>query len=303
LFEASHDRETGGLTMRLRSWLFVPGDSERKLEKIAVCGADAVIIDLEDSVAADRKAFARGLVTDWLATHSTIAPRIFIRVNALTTGMSADDCQVAATPGVTGIMLPKAEGGKSAAEADMLLRVAEAEAGLDDGALAIAAIATETAYGVLTAGTYSASSARLIALAWGAEDLSADIGATSARNSDGSFTPLFQHARTMTLLGAAAANVAAIDGIVADFRDEDGLKREAADAFRDGFSGKMAIHPAQVAAINAAFTPPAAELERSQAIIAAFEAAPGAGVVALDGRMLDMPHLRLARRLLALGGL
>jgi citrate lyase subunit beta / citryl-CoA lyase len=286
--------------MAMRSWLFVPADSERKLAKVAGCGADCIIIDLEDSVAADRKTHARAIARNWLS-QANPPGRIYVRVNALSTGMTAADCAIAALPGVHGIVLPKAEGGASVAEADVMLRVAEAEADREDGSLQIMAIATETARGVMAAGRYGAASPRLSALAWGVEDLGAEIGAHSARDALGALTPLFAHARTMTLLGAADAGVAAIDGIFADYRDEAGLAAECSAAMRDGFAGKLAIHPAQVPVINAAMQPSPAVLDHARAVVAAFDASGGAGVISLDGRMLDLPHLKLAKRILAAG--
>ncbi len=285
--------------MAQRSWLFVPGDSPAKMAKIAGCGADCVIIDLEDSVAAEVKAGARENIKYFLANWKTAksAPKIYVRVNALSTGLTADDLAFAASQATAGIMLPKAEGGANVGELAAMIRVAEARADLVDGVTKIIAIATETARGVLNAGTYDGASHRLQALAWGAEDLSADIGAHSARDSDGNFTPLFAYARTVVLLGAASAGVSAIDGIYADFRDVGGLGEECAKAFRDGFTGKMAIHPAQIETINRAFTPSDAALAHARAVVDAFTAAGNSGVISLNGQMLDRPHLRLAERL------
>ena len=287
--------------MAHRSWLFVPGDSPAKLAKIAGCGADAVIVDLEDSVSLERKAVARDTTHEFLSSWKTQAgaPALYVRVNGLSTGMTRDDLAAAISPSTTGIMLPKAEGGPSVGELAAMLRVAEARENLPDGQTKIIAIATETARGVLNAGTYGDFSPRLEALAWGAEDLSAEIGAHAARDPSGQFTPLFAHARTTVLLGASAAGVAAIDGIYADFKDEAGLRTECLEALRDGFTGKMAIHPAQIAVINAAFTPSPAAIARAQEIITAFAAAGNAGVVNLGGRMFDRPHLKLAERVLA----
>jgi citrate lyase subunit beta / citryl-CoA lyase len=295
-----HDEESAGI-MPQRSWLFVPGDSPSKLAKIAECGADCAIIDLEDSVVAGAKAGARANAKDFLANWKTVgsAPKIYVRVNALGTGLTAQDLTSAVSPSTAGVMLPKAEGGKSVSELAAMLRVAEARAGLEDGVTKIIAIATESARGVLNAGTYADSSGRLEALTWGAEDLSADIGAYATRDCRGNYTPLFSYARTMVLLGAANAGVAAIDGINADFYDEDGLEQECADAFRDGFSGKMAIHPAQIQTINDGFTPSEAALSNARAIVDAFALAGNSGVIKFDGRMLDKPHLKLAERIIA----
>ena len=289
--------------MLQRSWLFVPADSISKLAKIDSCGADCVIIDLEDSVAAAAKDIARENTKDFLTIWkpAKAMPEIYVRVNGLATGLTAEDLAFAVSPATAGIMLPKAEGGQSVGELAAMLRVAEARAGTKDGALKIIAIATETARGVLNSGTYDGCSQRLTALAWGAEDLSADIGAHTARDSHGNFTPLFAYARTMVLLGAANACVLAIDGIFGDFRDDAGLRNQCLDAIRDGFTGKMAIHPAQVAIINAAFTPSPFALLNARKIVEAFAAAGNPGVISLDGRMLDRPHLKLAKRILVQG--
>ena len=287
--------------MANRSWLFVPGDSLSKLAKIANCGADCVIIDLEDSVAAETKQNARENTRDFLANWKTqqSSPKLYVRVNALNTGLTGDDLSAAVSVATTGVMLPKSDGGQSVAELTTMMRVAEARAGVEDGATKIIAIATETARGVLNADSYPNCSKSLEASAWGAEDLSADIGTHSARDSHGHFTPLFAHARTMVLLGAANAGVAAIDGIFADFRNEAGLRQECQDAFRDGFTGKMAIHPAQIAVINEAFTPSINAIANATAIVEAFKNAGDAGVISLNGRMLDRPHLQLAQRVIA----
>ena len=286
--------------MAHRSWLFVPGDSPSKLAKIAGFGAHAVIIDLEDSVSLDRKPVARDTTQAFLNSWETQAdaPALYVRVNGLTTGMTRDDLAAAISPSTTGIMLPKAEGGPSVGELAAMCRVAEAHASLPDGQTKIIAIATETARGVSNAGTYGDCSPRLKALAWGAEDLSADIGAHFARDATGQFTPLFAYARTMVLLGASAAGVSAIDGIYAEFKDEAGLRSECLEALRDGFTGKMAIHPAQIAVINAAFTPSPTAVARARDIITAFASAGDVGVINLGGRMLDLPHLKLAQRVL-----
>lgn len=290
--------------MAHRSWLFVPGDSPNKLAKIAGCGADAVIIDLEDSVAPENKAKARSLTKEFLRywDKPENSPKLYVRANAFGTGLTKDDLVAAVSKNTTGIMLPKAEGGASVSELAAMLRVAEAQAGLEDGVTNIIAIATETARGVINAGTYANCSSRLEAMAWGAEDLSADIGAYSPRDANRNLTPLFAYARTMVLLGAVDAGVVAIDSIYTDFRDEAGLIKECADAFRDGFTGKMAIHPAQIEVINQAFTPSSAALSRAKAIVDAFAAAGNSGVISLDGRMLDRPHLKLAERIIAQAG-
>jgi citrate lyase subunit beta / citryl-CoA lyase len=285
----------------MRSLLFVPADAPAKLEKGLGCGADAIIVDLEDSVAPERKAAAREGAATFLeaAVRRPGRPRLLVRVNALATGLTdADlDAVIAARPDA--IMLPKAEGGASIMHADAKLATREAVAGLPDGHVKIVAIATETAQSLFVAGTYRAASPRLTALTWGAEDLSAELGAEANRDADGCFLDPYRLARTLCLAAAAAAEVLALDTVYVDFRNEAGLRRECEEAHRDGFQGKMAIHPAQVATINDVFTPKPEAVARAKAIIAAFAAAPGAGVVGIGDVMYDRPHLTKAMRLVA----
>jgi citrate lyase subunit beta / citryl-CoA lyase len=286
----------------MRSLLFVPADAPAKLEKGLGCGADAIIVDLEDSVAPERKAAARQGAAAFLETavRRPARPRLLVRVNGLATGLTdADlDAVVAARPDA--IMLPKAEGGASIMHADAKLATREALAGLPDGHVKIVAIATETAQSLFVAGTYRAASPRLSALTWGAEDLSTEFGAEANRDADdGRFLDPYRLARTLCLAAAAAAEVLALDTVYVDFRNEAGLRRECEEARRDGFHGKMAIHPAQVATINDVFTPKPEAVARAQAIVAAFAAAPGAGVVGIGGVMYDRPHLTKALRLIA----
>ncbi|SFP96973.1 citrate lyase subunit beta / citryl-CoA lyase [Mesorhizobium sp. NFR06] len=284
----------------MRSLLFVPGDSERKLEKGFGAGADVVIVDLEDSVAAANKVAARATAADFISSQRRqTGSAIYVRVNDLSTGLTDADLAVLVPVKPDGIMLPKSNSGQDVQQLAAKLRVHEAENGLQDGGIRVLPIITETAAGVLAAASYAGTSARLAGLTWGAEDLSAAIGARSARGGNGRYTDVFRLARTMTILGAAAAEVAAIDTVFPDFRDMAGLEAECREAERDGFTGKMAIHPAQVPVINAAFTPSAEAVERSQAIVDAFAAAGNPGVVGIDGKMYDRPHLRLAERLLA----
>ena len=284
----------------MRSLLFVPGDSERKLEKGFGAGADVVIVDLEDSVAGANKAAARATAAGFISDkrHRT-GPAVFVRVNDLSTGLTGDDLAALVPAKPDGIMLPKSNSGQDVQQLAAKLRVHEAENGLPDGAIRILPIITETAAGVLAAASYAGTSARLAGLTWGAEDLSAAIGARAARDENGRYTDVFRMARTMTILAAGAAEVAAIDTVFPDFRDMATFEKECREAERDGFTGKMAIHPAQVPVINAAFTPSAEAVERSRAIVDAFAAAGNPGVVGIDGKMYDRPHLRLAERLLA----
>ncbi|MET3521739.1 HpcH/HpaI aldolase/citrate lyase family protein [Mesorhizobium abyssinicae] len=284
----------------MRSLLFVPGDSEKKLEKGFGAGADVVIVDLEDSVAAGNKPAARDIAARFIAGHRhQAASAIYVRVNDLSTGLTDDDLAALVPVRPDGIMLPKSNSGQDVQQLSAKLRVHEAENGLPDGAIRILPIITETPMGVLAAGSYAGTSARLAGLTWGAEDLSAAIGARAARDESGRYTDVFRLARTMTILAAGAAEVAAIDTVFPDFRDMAAFQAECREAERDGFTGKMAIHPAQVPVINAAFTPSAEAVRHSQAIVDAFAAAGNPGVVGIDGKMYDRPHLRLAERLLA----
>ena len=285
----------------MRSLLFVPADSPKKLDKAMTSGADALIVDLEDSIAPDGKARARDSAAAFLkaAMASAARPHMMVRVNGLQTGLTDADLDAIAAAKPDAIMLPKAEGGASVIHADAKLAVREAQHGLPDGSIKILPIATETAASLFAAGTFAGASARLIGLTWGAEDLSADIGAQANRDAQGNFLDLYRLARVLCLAGAAAATVPAIDTVYVDFRNADGFRRECEQACRDGFAGKMAIHPAQVPIINEVFTPSAAAIERAQAIVDAFAASPGAGVVGIAGVMYDRPHLARAKRLLA----
>jgi citrate lyase subunit beta / citryl-CoA lyase len=283
----------------MRSFLFVPADSESKLEKAIASGADALILDLEDSISTERKAVARETALAFLkrAPRHDGAPRLYVRVNGLATGLTDDDLAVVAGR-PDGIMLPKAEGGPAVVHLDAKLAVREAQHDLPDGHVRILALATEAAKALFLAGTFAGASARLTGLTWGAEDLSAELGAEANRDAEGGFLDPYRLARSLCLAGAAAAEVQAIDTVYVDFRNADGLRRETEGARRDGFTAKMAIHPAQVPVINEVFTPTAAAIAKAQAIVKAFAAEPGAGVVGIDGVMYDRPHLVRARQLL-----
>ena len=287
----------------MRSWLFVPGDDARKIERALGASADAVIFDLEDSVSLERKDEARRLTLRVLQETGRPAegPRLYVRINALSTPFCEGDLDSVMTGAPDGIMLPKAAGGSDVALLDARLSVREALHEIPDGTTRIAAIATETAAAVFGLGTYAGCSDRLAALTWGGEDLGADIGVAAGR-VDQSWTEPFRLARNLCLFGAAAAGVLAIDTVYTDFRDLDGLRRECAEAARDGFSGKLAIHPDQVPVINEVFAPTPAAILWAERIVAAFAAAGNAGVTSLDGKMLDRPHLRSAERLLARAG-
>lgn len=284
----------------MRSLLFVPGDSEKKLEKGFSALADVVIVDLEDSVAQQNKALARQIAAESIAAlRPNTKSAIYIRVNDLSSGLTDEDLAALVPVRPDGIMLPKSNGGGDVQQLSAKLRVHEAESGLPDGVIKILPIITETAAGVLSAASYSGANSRLSGVTWGAEDLSAAIGARTPRDDNGRYTDVFRLARTMTILAASAADVAAIDTVFPNFRDMAAFEAECIEAERDGFTGKMAIHPAQVPVINAAFTPSPQAIEHSAAIVAAFAAAGNPGVVGIDGKMVDRPHLRLAERLLA----
>ena len=280
--------------MRLRSLLFVPGDRPERMEKALGLGADALILDLEDSVAAAKKDEARRAIADFLARPRATA--LFVRINPLDSGMAEEDIAAVAGGAPDGIMLPKAEGGASVVTLDALLAKAGADRAL------ILPIASETPAAVFGLGSFAGAGARLCGLTWGAEDLPAAIGAASAREDDGSYTPPYQVVRALTLFGAHAAGVPAIETVFPAFRDLDGLAAYAARGARDGFTGMMAIHPTQVAVINAAFTPSDAAVAHARAVVAAFAANPGAGALSLDGKMIDAPHLKQAQRILSLAG-
>ncbi|AZO12561.1 MULTISPECIES: CoA ester lyase [unclassified Mesorhizobium] len=284
----------------MRSLLFVPGDSERKLEKAFGSAADVVIVDLEDSVAFANKTAARAVAASFISgQRRQTSSAIYVRVNDLSTGLTDDDLSELVPVRPDGIMLPKSNSGQDVQQLAAKLRVHEAEHGLPDGGIRILPIITESAAGVLAAASYAGASARLSGLTWGAEDLSAAIGARAARDENGHYTDVFRLARAMTILAAGAAEIVAVDTIFPDFRDMAALEAECREAERDGFTGKMAIHPAQVPVINAVFTPSAEAIERSRAIVDAFAAAGNPGVIGIDGKMYDRPHLRLAERLLA----
>ncbi len=284
----------------MRSLLFIPGDSERKLEKGLTSEADVLLIDLEDSVSAERKTAARRITADFLKSNRSISsPRLFVRINDLSSGLADDDLSAIIPSLPAGILLPKSNSGKDVMRLSAKLNVHEAQTGLSEGITQIIAIITETAIGTLSAASYPDASKRLIGLSWGAEDLSAVIGATAVRDEAGVYTDVFRMARALAILGASAAEVAAIDTVYIDYRNEDGLARECVEAARDGFTAKLAIHPAQLPTINRVFTPSVEAIDQAEQIIAAFAADPSAGVIGIDGKMFDRPHLKRAERLIA----
>ena len=277
--------------MKLRSLLFVPGDRPDRMEKALGAGADALILDLEDAVAPANKQVARHEVAHFLNQHNEM--RIFVRVNPLDSPENEKDLNAVLPSHPDGIVLPKAEGGASVAE--LAKRLTER----GNATAQILPIATETPAAIFQLGSYGGAK-RLLGLTWGAEDLPAAVGAATSRETDGSFTPPYELARSLCLFGAAAAGVLPIDTVYPAFRDLEGLAAYAGRARRDGFLGMLAIHPGQVPVINDAFTPSEKELAHARAVIAAFEANPGAGALSLDGRMIDRPHLLQAQRILSL---
>ena len=281
-----------------RCWLFAPGDSASKIAKALASGADAVIIDLEDSVAADRKADARRTTAEALAQPVPAGVQAWVRINALDTGLAEADLDAVVAAGPAGIVLPKSAGVIDIQALAGELTAREGAARLTPGAIRILPITTETPAALFNLHTYAQAPDRLAGLTWGAEDLSAAIGASTARDQTGSYTPLYELARSLCLAGAAAAGTAAIETVYPDFRDPVGLANYLAKARRDGFSGMMAIHPGQILMIKEAFIPSAEEQEWARQVIELFEANPGVGTLALNGKMIDRPHLLQARRLL-----
>jgi citrate lyase subunit beta/citryl-CoA lyase len=288
----------------MRSLLFVPGDSARKLEKAPGSGADALILDLEDSVALSAKEAARKTCAEFLvaARGDAKRPRLFVRVNALATGLTDADLDAVMAGAPDAIMLPKTVGGADVSHLGAKIAVREAEFGLEDGATGIIAIATENARGIFALGSLAGASHRLRGVAWGGEDLAADVGAERNRGDDGAYTDPYRLARSLTLFAAAAAEVDAIDSVFTNFKDASGLEAECREARRDGFGAKMAIHPAQVPIINEAFTPSDEALAHARAIVDAFAGNPDAGVIGIGGEMIDRPHVKQAERLLRRAG-
>jgi citrate lyase subunit beta / citryl-CoA lyase len=277
--------------MRLRSLLFVPGDRSDRMRKAVSSGADALILDLEDSVAANKKAEARKAVATFLAGPRTLP--IFVRIN----GPDMDeDLRAVVSSRPDGIVLPKAEGGHCIARLDRQLGT------LGDRQARILPIATETPAAIFGLGSYRGVSDRLCGLTWGVEDLSAALGSTIARQPDGRYTAVFETVRALALIAAGAARVPAIETIYPQLGDEEGLKAYALLGRRDGFSGMLAVHPAQIGVINEAFTPSAEEIEWARRVVDAFAANPETGVLSLEGQMLDAPHLARARNILNAGG-
>jgi len=279
-----------------RSFLFVPGDSEKKLAKATDSDADALIVDLEDSVTAAARPAARKLAAEFL--RQEIHAEQWVRINPLDTSDALDDLRTIMAAAPFGIVLPKPRGANDANQLAKLLEVLEQEHGLSPGQTRILPIATERPAALFNMGDYAEATPRLAALTWGAEDLGTALGATTSRDTDGEWLAPYQLARSLCLMAAAAAGVAAIDTVYTDFRDRDGLARFAAAARRDGFEGMLAIHPDQVGIINRAFVPSAEEIGRAERIVALFAANPDAGTIGMDGEMIDRPHWLQAKRIL-----
>lgn len=283
--------------MILRSMLFVPGDSERKLVKGAGSGADSLVLDLEDAVAAERLPLARTMVREYLAAHRDRSKQeLWVRCNPLSSDKALPDLAAIAGGPPDGILLPKTTSAADVVTLDHFLSALEAREGVALGSIRIMAVATETPIALFTLGTFAGCSPRLAGMTWGAEDLSA-LGAATNRDAEGNLEFTYRLARSLCLAAAVAADVQPIDTVFTDFRDSEGLRRESRAALRAGFTGKIAIHPDQVPVINDAFTPTAEDIAYAKRVIEAF--ASGAGTVGLDGKMLDMPHLKQAQKVLA----
>ncbi|MDH5621598.1 MAG: CoA ester lyase [Gammaproteobacteria bacterium] len=278
----------------IRSFLFVPADSERKLHKAGEAGADALIVDLEDSVAAGARPDARILAREFLAGKENA----WVRINPVDTDDAVADLEAVMPSAPAGIVLPKPRSAAAAIELDKRIAKLESRHGIEAGRTKILPLCTEHPQALFTLNSYVGSTPRLAGLSWGAEDLGAALGATANRDATGAWLPVYELARSLCLLAAGAAEVAAFDTVFTDFKDSDGLRRYAAAARRDGFSGMLAIHPAQVEIINLAFVPGGEELERAARIVELFESNPGAGTLGLDGKMIDRPHFVQAKRLL-----
>ena len=288
--------------MRLRSLLFVPGDSERKFAKAQGVGADVLILDLEDAVAPSMKDAARSHVAALLEERSPRDWSFFVRINPFDTGLTLADLAAVVKPGLDGLLVPKANGAEDIVRVGHYLDALEQRSGMTIGTVKIAVVATETPAAMFALGSYAPAHPRLAGLTWGAEDLAAAIGATGNKETNGEWTRPYQQARSLCLYAAANAGVAPIDTLYADYRDPEGLELDCRRARRDGFTGRIAIHPDQIETINRCFSPSAEELGEARKIVAAFAAQPDAGTIGIDGKMFDIPHLKAARRTLAAFG-
>ena len=285
----------------IRSLLFVPGDSQSKMENAVGCGADALILDLEDSVAEGAKPTARATISAFLKRHrQPRRPQLWVRINPIGSVLVLEDLAAVAPDGPDGIVLPKPDSAAAVIQLDMQLSEHETRAGRSPGGIKVLPIATETPASLFSLGSYTPAVPRLAGITWGAEDLPTALGAVISRHENGQYTDACRLARTLCLAAAANAGVPAIETVYPAFRDLDGVRAYAAQGRREGFSGMMAIHPAQVSTINEVFTPGVAEIAEAQRIVNAFAASPDVGVVAMDGKMVDAPHLVRAQRVLAM---
>lgn len=291
----------GPTKTRMRSWLFAPGDSEKKMGKAADSAADIALLDLEDSVMPEAKPAAREMVAAFLNSRYG-RERLWVRINPLSSGEVEADLTaiMPARPG--GVFLPKAEGRDDVIRLDAMLNEHESKNGIASGATKIAALVTETPLAMFRCGDYAGDypgAKRLVAMSWGAEDLSSALGARVQHRPDSSYMPTYELARSFCLLGAVAAGAAPIETVMPEFRDLDALKARAEMVRGQGYTGMLAIHPAQIDVINAAFTPSAEEITEARAVVQAFADNPGKGTIAINGQMYDLPHLKLAQRVLA----
>ena len=291
-----------GPAMKLRSLLFVPGDSEKKFARASQGNADALILDLEDAVAPSMKAAARGIVAGWLDRALEVPASLFVRVNPLSTGLTEGDLAAVVRPGLAGVLVPKADSAADVATIAAILDRFEVEAGMVPGTVRIIVVATETPAAMFALGSYTPPHPRLVGLTWGAEDLSAAIGATANKEADGAWTEPYRLARSLCLFAAASAGVTPVETLYVDFRDDAGLEADCRRSRRDGFMGRIAIHPDQVDTINRCFTPSDEEVAEARRIVAVFAANPDLGTVGIDGKMYDIPHLKAAHKTLAAAG-
>ncbi|MDG2302206.1 MAG: CoA ester lyase [Gammaproteobacteria bacterium] len=282
-----------------RSLLFAPGDSEKKMLKASNVGADCVILDLEDSVVESRKPIAREMVTEFLKEGGNPEVSYFVRINPLDSGKSLQDLAAVVPAGPAGIVFPKSNGVQEALAIANYIEVLEVEHGLSTGSVRLLPLVSETPTAIFTMGEYKDGPARMMGLTWGAEDLGAAVGASANLQSNKDWTSPYQMTRSLCLFAAHAAKVQAIDTVMADFRDLDRLKVVCNEGRRDGFTGKICIHPAQVEVINEAYSPSLEELDHARAVIKAFAENPEAGTLQIEGKMIDKPHLVLAERVLA----
>lgn len=284
--------------MKLRSLLFVPADSDRKFAKANTCGADALILDLEDSVAPGRKAFARDAVRNLLGA-SNYNWQFLVRINPFGTGLTLEDLAAVVRPGLDGILIPKVNGAQDVELISHYVDVLEVAAGIAPGHVKLLTVATETPAAMVGLASYTSPSKRHVAMTWGAEDLSAALGALTNKEPDGAWTFPYQVARAQCLFAAGAADVMALETLYADFRDHQGHAESCRIARRDGFVGRIAIHPDQIATINECFTPSDADIAHARRVVAAFAGQPDVGTIGIDGKMYDIPHLTAAKRTLA----